>query len=516
MFFEREMIDRLKANTFELDCSQMRLVQDTKTSPLSYSGPGRIWQSNDGELHFKLYAADFDSARLHDEREPDGRLAGKFVPRDHYYTLEAVDFFDRHWLANNILPHKEVGTANSPASVAVTGDLYQIEFTEEYPLTVWSLRYHIFDHFEIPCNNSTQTETTIADYNMGKAFSRNVARFDAAGSEFLIRQSGGEIQVDVHSRTPFSPAFEKRVIESLQFVLARTISWRVLQISGDKKKTTRLASAPVQTRGTRMVPPIQIRGLDWYGATWIMFDRFLSNAARAHDDQWIPASAHLYSAREASANTLESQALGLSVAIEGTLRDVAKDLVAELPEIAHSTRIAVESLREHARRWGGVPGWNQEQAFRQRIDTYIQQILQVRPIDILYRLVALGAVREDDVRAWKRLRNTSAHAETPGSVDNQGLVDRIFSATVLLYHILFHAIGYTGKYTDYATPGFPIRVYPSGTLLTSREAFTPNAMPDRAAGMPDIVNAPREPDAPIMADTNTAGRSRESQSSTTC
>ncbi len=31
---------------------------------------------------------------------------------------------------------------------------------------------------------------------------------------------------------------------------------------------------------------------------------------------------------------------------------------------------------------------------------------------------------------------------------------------VLFYHLIFHVIGYEGPYTDYASPGCPVRRYP--------------------------------------------------------
>ena len=55
--------------------------------------------------------------------------------------------------------------------------------------------------------------------------------------------------------------------------------------------------------------------------------------------------------------------------------------------------------------------------------------------------------------------NTSAHGETPGSENLQALVDLCHKVTVLMYHLIFRAVGFEGAYIDYSTHGWPLKHY---------------------------------------------------------
>ena len=68
------------------------------------------------------------------------------------------------------------------------------------------------------------------------------------------------------------------------------------------------------------------------------------------------------------------------------------------------------------------------------------------------------------IEAWKQLRNRSVHPAKKdidvASYDFQTMIDNLNRVTVLLYHIVFHAIGYRGPYTDYSTINYPQQEYP--------------------------------------------------------
>jgi len=68
-------------------------------------------------------------------------------------------------------------------------------------------------------------------------------------------------------------------------------------------------------------------------------------------------------------------------------------------------------------------------------------------------------VTEGHVKAWSLLRNKTAHANTKAAGSTQDLVKLCDVVTVLLYHLIFKAIGYEGHYTDYSEYGYPPRRY---------------------------------------------------------
>jgi hypothetical protein len=77
----------------------------------------------------------------------------------------------------------------------------------------------------------------------------------------------------------------------------------------------------------------------------------------------------------------------------------------------------------------------------------------------------------------QKLRNRGVHpttrdTEDVASLDYQRLIDELHRVTVLMYHIVFHLIGYRRPYTDYATLRFPIRNYPVAAAPASPPANT--------------------------------------------
>lgn len=55
------------------------------------------------------------------------------------------------------------------------------------------------------------------------------------------------------------------------------------------------------------------------------------------------------------------------------------------------------------------------------------------------------------------------------------MLDLISKTTVLMYHVVFHLIGYNGKYVDYGTYRYPVRDYP----LPLPENAPPSEKPDK-------------------------------------
>ena len=86
----------------------------------------------------------------------------------------------------------------------------------------------------------------------------------------------------------------------------------------------------------------------------------------------------------------------------------------------------------------------------------------LRPKDQLYFLQKKGLIKEQLIKAWEDLRHPAAHASQVNPKKLQGYIDRYHAVTVLFHQLIFLAIGYTGCYTDYDSPGFPFEYFPFG------------------------------------------------------
>ena len=106
-----------------------------------------------------------------------------------------------------------------------------------------------------------------------------------------------------------------------------------------------------------------------------------------------------------------------------------------------------------------------DERLRTRLEGVLQRLNELRPDDRLYYLRNRDFVSGKYIRAWRTMRNRQVHPEhrdlsDATDADYQRLFDLVHQTTVLLYCIVFHLIGYRGKYVDYGTHGYPVRDYP--------------------------------------------------------
>src|SRR5437588_499611 len=102
----RDEIEALRAGTLEIDCRDIKLVQDTPANPKTYLGPGVIKQSKSGDIIFKVYVTSVrNTDAACDLKHRIGLQAGTIVVPEEYYTLSALDYHGRTWSAANIVPN---------------------------------------------------------------------------------------------------------------------------------------------------------------------------------------------------------------------------------------------------------------------------------------------------------------------------------------------------------------------------------------------------------------------------
>jgi hypothetical protein len=99
--FNKETIDKFISNSFEIDCFDICLTQKTDNDPIIYTGPGTIYQDEQGILQLKLYS------KLNDmykelSYQSKNNTPGKIIARDNKFTLKATDMFGNEWVADNI------------------------------------------------------------------------------------------------------------------------------------------------------------------------------------------------------------------------------------------------------------------------------------------------------------------------------------------------------------------------------------------------------------------------------
>ena len=155
MNFNKETIDKLISNSFEIDCIDICLTQKTDNDPLVYTGPGTISQDEHGILQLKLYS------KINDKKKEYSHLLkynppGKFIADDNFFTLKAIDMHGNEWLADNILVSTNGSIPNS--SLVIKSELEKIEAIKQIDTRSNTEQNYLFiivpGQYEIPCNES--------------------------------------------------------------------------------------------------------------------------------------------------------------------------------------------------------------------------------------------------------------------------------------------------------------------------------------------------------------------------
>lgn len=449
---QKSEIEQLRNGTWQLDCPNMVLCKNVTNDRDVYEGSGYIRRTSEGDLLLKLYSKrDIDFARLF---RPNGVKSGQLIPHDEYHELSVTDVKGRIWSSKYILPDTSVCSGQKGS--AVSGRLQELKHTGVPPYPPVrphsSLNIKFFEALKIPCNVATRSSTAIAGRIRRQNSSMDVAQFSSCGCDFELSTEKGVVSLQVNADSSELPRnMEARAVETLQFVLARPVTWAILQKHEGGVETIRIRPAPIGKAEWRIGPPISFITTDPSGRVWKLYDKYLTHILDYPEgDKYHPLSAFVYRVIQASGGSIEAQALTVAVAVEGVLRtefpNFASPSEKELEELDKAQQIIKESALNNGlkkRIMGAIGAWKKPSA-----------------TDKLSSLTQSGVIESAEYDAWKKLRHPSAHAAPPNLRDFQEFVDLCHIATVLFYKLIFHAIGYEGKYTNYGTHDWPLKDYP--------------------------------------------------------
>lgn len=450
-------IAQIRSRSWHLDCPVIMLTRYAGTKDLVCEGAGEVRLTPDGLLTFKLVT------NLPDERpselEDMDLVAGVLISEEKYLNLDVQDVYGRTWVSKRLRPDRLI---SGPSGDVISGVLDQLSHNDVLPIEPSGSHFSWWadETLKIPANESTVTKVSIARGRRKPGnYKRDVWSFRCMGIDFLIRPEGEGMLIEATDKQNVAPElFPRRVWETLQFVLGRPVNWSIFQERKGGQRLTQLNSVHPIPPDARFRPPIS--------RTWIqegkkiiskyhrrLFERYLRHTLKSNDRRH-----HLWgfinTATEVRATSfIDVHGLVLGVAIEVVLDR-------EFPTLGKpdaETISAIEAAREYIEQWDGP------ESIKARLEGLSAGLTQIRAVDRLQALAASGAINPDYIRAWKRLRNVNAHAFQSGELGARQ-VDLIKQCTVLLYQIIFHAIGYKGVYTDYATPGWPLRTYPGDAL----------------------------------------------------
>jgi hypothetical protein len=462
--FVRDVLQAMRRGQLEIDVAEMELQQDVEDGPRIYRGPGRIFQDADGRIMFRLYVIDGPELDPSDFSHEADLAPGSFLEAHHYYILRARDYEGQTWSAKRIRPSVFSG---SEGDVNVSGSIQILRLERDRGCTLESflLTLAIYENVEFPCNSQTIITTRVARREWKKSSSLNVARFRAAGIEFVLYHEGDVSFVRAESNRAFPEHVEVRIVESLLFVLGRPLWWRESVRRSGSIETVELRSPIAKARPVRLQRPIDPQHDAFGVSTWHLFDRYLRFIQNHGKPTFHPISKRILSACEASLGSPGDSALAICVAIEGLRNDFIKIgalklrssrlLEASVDEIREFLLSAPEKTRKR---------WEKAGINEARLKSLIGGLKNISPQSHFYALANRGWVTSRLVDTWRPLRTSRAHAlnrkAKESSEELRELVRHRADVLILMYQLVFWAIKYRGSFTNYSEHGWPPQLYP--------------------------------------------------------
>lgn len=442
-----EHISDMKKNALIFDAVKMKLRQNTSSDPVSFHGKGFIAQDSDGSITFKIYTESMENTDAVSHAMSFLQVQpGQVYGDENYYDLTFLEADGTEWSATDILP----SCAWSAAShfPIVTGSMQKIHTLDNHSMRQgFATEVWFFHDLELPVWPSPNQAA------------EKIASFEAAGYSFNVRQQLGELIVRADSESDQAPNVATHIQEALMFLTAKPLAMRVLKRIGPGGVEWDLISASRRSNlpQTGMHPPLGRSDYEFQGHGWRLFSCYFEYLCGIPaSEYWSHLTYYLQNAVESSANSIDSWAVGTSVAVEGMVSLVGFT--------------SIDARADHLdkfRKWL-LPQDKKNEEFADllgRLGGILKSMNNVRVQDRLIDVVANGYADSAYVAAWVKLRNKHVHPKATTIPDisiskHQTFMDLIYKTTTLLYQIAFYITGHKGPYRDFGTPGFPIRNYP--------------------------------------------------------
>ncbi|MCA1401938.1 hypothetical protein ACVSQB_17375 [Bradyrhizobium elkanii] len=422
---------------FKHDCVEIELVRNG-VKPLTYRGPGEVWQDDDGVLSFKCFAQSEARDAVSSILNQAALEVGKLIPDEAYYSIKVTTFDTMILTAENVWIGLNCNLATGHA--IASGKLR-------------SLR-HVSPDKRALKSHSMRLLFLKQQRQDWRPFYDAVIRVDEIGCTLkfeMLRES--DVLVEIIGDAAFVPNFETRVIEALRYVLGKVVHLSLIETRTNGETDTTLMS-PVREVSTRFPAPLSSH--KHADDVHRMFVRYLVFVNSNTSSEFVhPCSMWLRNACDASAGSTEAEVIVLGVTVEG-LANLLPFERAPLDQALVDVRDALLKL---------IGELAPVERVRKRIEGLLGQLNNVRATDRLQPLVDSGHLASSCLDAWKELRNKAVHPSSSKleGLDNeqlQALIDLIHRVYVCMYQITFALIGYQGAYSNYAAKRFPVESYP--------------------------------------------------------
>lgn len=434
--------------TLAIDCLEITLTQNTTDSPRIYKASGSIFVNPENGAEARLvWKRDEDHAY-----DPFATFnttqqvkSGEVIPAEHYFALRAVDINGNCWIHPAVLLKRD--ERRQAEILTVSCDFIQIEIASEVKRAL--VHYVFNDDLEMPMNAFLRSQDVMrrekrisikSRVSAGAVDGMDVSYYrasaDKSGNSYefaAVAQEGKEPPSDFHSR----------LLEALQFCVAKH-AWPIMAevIHGGKQIVTLFKSRPYNN-GLVSAPLPSYASEDFYRLLECYY-RYACSEANGADA--APLSKKIGGLFTLKGVWIDTIALLLSVSVESILQDsVFKNL--------GKPNTGLKALVDKLFDW--VKHAPVDQDLIGRATSAMGTMKSNRAVDKMFVLAKAGVIDENEITAWKALRNPAAHGSfelDPAKL--QDLLDNVYKLVAMVYKLAFFRVGYVGKFSNFAALGW--------------------------------------------------------------
>lgn len=428
----------LVAKRFQLTLAKCELRQCGTDTPIIYAGPGVVSQEADGNLLLRVLHTDEIAEDVKWDRFYRSDLTpGVIVPDTHYYDLEATDNAGNRWVASRQSIDENFGAITE---VAVRLRRFERVQTIPNPNAGSSRAWFVPFEVDLPLNGVAKDGQSV-----------RFDRFEYDGQDYFwrIRKGDAGLHIEFRSKRGTVEPDAKHFLRALAILFGRAIEPTISQTVEGHTWTTRIHPQQTEVDGSTLLQPLPLRTIHPPFANEFL-RLFVDRAVVAHPSS-VPQGRIIYQFWQrilrAQERDIENSSLVLSVAIEGVLK-----------EIFHSEHDRDTSFAPLAAAAETIIA---KAPIDERVRTALLKSLKSadnpKPKDALIRMMEQGAIKDDHIKAWEKMRHTGAHGGLLGDTDGelQKHFNRYLLVLDLFYRLMFVALGYRGPHVDYSTTRWP-------------------------------------------------------------
>lgn len=442
--FKRAFIE----GNLAIDCLEITLTQNGRPVPRVYKASGSIqispelgaegrvvWQRD--EAHPYDFMAAFKASQ--------DVASGEILPDDHYFSLDAIDINGNRWTNPSVHVLKE----EKPQGEILRFSCDFIETNVQIESNRAVAHYVFAKDLGIPLNKtSSVTEPVRAGQRISVKKSGSagqVVGFELAYYPVAVDKSGEAYEiVGVGAPGVEHPqGFGVRLLESVQFCTAR-LAWPIMtEVIHMGRSMLTLSKSVPYNNGLVPAPLPSHASQNFFQ---LMACYYVYACAEGKETDAAPLMRKIAGLFTLKGVWLDTIALLLSVSVESILND---PVYAKLGKPDKSALDLIENLFD----WVGKAPVGEKLV--QRATSALGNMKSTRAVDKMFALAKAGVIDEDEIRAWKALRNPSAHGSfEPDPSKLQELLDNVYRLVAMIYKLAFYRIDYTGLYLNFAARGW--------------------------------------------------------------